>query len=59
MADSNTKRKILFLVDSLSETGAAQVLTTLVQYIDKTKFDVTVCAINGGGKYEAMIKEEL
>ena len=58
MADSNTKRKILFLIDSLSETGAAQVLTTLVQYIDKTKFDVTVCAINGGGKYEAMIKEE-
>lgn len=59
MADSSSKRKVLFLVDSLSNRGAAHVLTTLVQYIDKTKFDVTVCAINGGGKYEAIIKENV
>ena len=57
MADSANIRKILFLVNSLSDSGAARVLTTLVQYIDKTKFDVTVCAIHGGGKYETIIQE--
>ena len=57
MAGSVQKRKVLFLVDSLSNGGVGHVLTTLVQYIDKTKFEVTVCAIHGGGKYEAIIQE--
>lgn len=56
---SDSIRKILFLVDSLDAGDAGKALSVLVQYIDKTKFDVTVCAINGGGQYEAIIKENV
>lgn len=46
------KRKVLFLIESLAGGGAEKVLTTLVQHIDRSQFDVSVCAISGGGKYE-------
>lgn len=55
----NSKRKVLFLVESLDEGSAGKALSVLVQYIDKTKFDVTVCSINGGGLYEAIIRENV
>ena len=48
--------RILFLIESLVDGGAEKVLTTLVQHIDKTKFDVTVCSISGGGPYEQIVK---
>lgn len=51
------KRRVLFLIESLAGGGAEKVLTTLVQHIDKDKFDVTVCAISGGGKYEETVRE--
>lgn len=50
------KRKVLFLIESLAGGGAEKVLTTLVQHIDKDKFDVTVCAISGGGQYETDVR---
>ena len=50
------KRKVLFLIESLAGGGAEKVLTTLMQHIDKERFDVMVCAISGGGKYEEEIK---
>ena len=53
------KRKVLFLIESLAGGGAEKVLTTLVQHIDKERFDVTVCAISGGGKYEDAIKRQV
>ena len=56
---SNTKRKVLFLVESLDGSNAGKALSTLVQYVDKTKYDVTVCAINGGGQYESIIRENV
>lgn len=56
---SDSKRKILFLVETLDSSDAGKALSVLVQYIDKTKYDVTVCAINGGGQYEAIIKENV
>lgn len=56
---SNSKRKVLFLVESLEGGEASKALSTLVQYIDKTKFDVTVCSINGGGQYESIIRENV
>lgn len=56
---SNSKRKILFLVETLDSGDAGKALSVLVQYIDKTKYDITVCAINGGGQYEAIIKENV
>lgn len=51
------KRKVLFLIESLGGGGAEKVLTTLVQHIDKDKFDVTVCVISGDGIYEKTVKE--
>lgn len=53
------KCKVLFLIETLIGGGAEKVLTTLVQHIDKERFDVTVCAISGGGKYEDAIKEQV
>lgn len=50
------KRKVLFFIESLAGGGAEKVLTTLVQHIDCSKFEVTVCAISGGGKYEEEVK---
>ena len=56
---SDSKRKILFLVESLDSGDAGKALSVLVQYIDKSKYDITVCAINGGGQYEAIIRENV
>lgn len=53
------KRRVLFLIESLAGGGAEKVLTTLVQHIDKGRFDITVCAISGGGKYEDAIKGQV
>ncbi|MBQ7373249.1 MAG: glycosyltransferase [Clostridia bacterium] len=50
-------KKILFLIHDLSHGGAEKVLVNLVNNIDKTKFDVTVMALFGGGVNEAYIKE--
>lgn len=49
------KKKVLFLIESLGGGGAEKVLTTLVQHIDKSSFDVTVCVISGGGKYDEIV----
>lgn len=51
------KSKILFFVESLAGGGAEKVLTTLVQHLDKSKFDVTVCVVSGGGRYEDEVKQ--
>lgn len=50
------KKKVLFLIESLAGGGAEKVLATLVQHIDTSRFDVTVCAISGGGRYEQEVK---
>lgn len=53
------KKKILFLIESLGGGGAEKVLSTLVQHIDKTQFDVSVCAISGGGKYDEVVASKV
>jgi glycosyltransferase involved in cell wall biosynthesis len=50
------KRRVLFLIEALVDGGAEKVLATLVQHINKEKFDVTVCSISGGGPYERIVK---
>lgn len=50
------KRKVLFLIESLAGGGAEKVLATLVQFVDKSQFEVTVCTISGGGKIEDVVK---
>lgn len=46
------KRKILFFLESLGGGGAEKVLSTIVKHIDAQKYDVTVCVITAGGKYD-------
>lgn len=45
------KKKILFVIESLSGGGAEKILTTIVKNIDKTKFDVTVLTVVKTGVY--------
>lgn len=49
-------KKVLFLIESLAGGGAEKVLATLVQHIDTSRFDVMVCAISGGGRYEQEVR---
>lgn len=44
--------KILFFIESLGGGGAEKVLSTIVKHIDTQRFNVTVCVITAGGKYE-------
>ena len=46
------KRKILFFIESLGGGGAEKVLSTIVRHLDKKRFDVTVCVVSAGGKYD-------
>lgn len=50
------KKKVLFLIESLSGGGAEKVLSTIIQNINKDKFDVTVCSIVNIGVYVEEIK---
>lgn len=51
------RRKVFFFIESLAGGGAEKVLATLVQHLDKSKFDVTVCVVSGGGRYEDEVKQ--
>lgn len=53
------KKKILFLIESLGGGGAEKVLSTLIKYINRERFDITVCVISGGGIYEKEIAEKV
>ena len=46
---------MLFVIESLGGGGAEKVLSTIVKYIDKQKFDVTVCVIAAGGIYDEVV----
>lgn len=48
------KKRILFVIESLVGGGAEKVLLTVLQHIDRTKFDVTLTSIVGAGKYSEM-----
>lgn len=61
------RKQILFLIESLSGGGAEKVLVTLLQNLDSSKFDVTLCVVVDSGihknnlpshiKYIPIIKE--
>lgn len=51
------KKKILFVIDMLRGGGAEKVLTDIVKYLDKNKFDITVLSVFDGGKYVGEVKE--
>lgn len=53
------RKNVLFLIESLGGGGAEKVLSTLIKYIDRERFDITVCVISGGGIYEKEIAERV
>ena len=46
------KKRILFLLESLSGGGAEKVLVTTLRHLDKEKFDITLCCIVNTGVYQ-------
>lgn len=52
-------KNVLFFVESLGGGGAEKVLATVIRHIDKTRFNVTVCSIVGGGVYERDISSQV
>ena len=52
----SSRRKILLFIESLAGGGAENVLTTLVENIDMTRFDVTVCTVVDTGVYRDRVR---
>lgn len=53
------KKKILFLIESLSGGGAEKVLVTLVNNLDRSKFDITLCCVVNTGKYISTLNSDV
>lgn len=51
------RRKVLFVIESLSGGGAEKVLAVLLKHIDKTRFDVTLCTVVETGVYMDEVKK--
>lgn len=54
-----SRRKVLFLAESLSGGGAEKVLSVLVKHINKKYFDLTVCTVSDTGIYCEEIKQNV
>jgi glycosyltransferase involved in cell wall biosynthesis len=52
-------KKILFMIPTLGQGGAEKVLVNLVNNMDKTKFDITVLTIFGGGVNRQFLKPHI
>lgn len=52
-------KKVLFLIHDLGVGGAEKVLVSLVNHLDKSKFEVHVIALFGGGINEQYLKPEI
>lgn len=53
------KIKILFLIHDLGQGGAEKVLVNLVNNMDRSKFDISVTALFGGGVNEQFLKPDI
>ena len=53
------KKKILFLIHDLGHGGAEKVLVNLVNNMDRSKFDISVTALFGGGVNEQFLKPDI
>ena len=51
--------KILFLIHDLGHGGAEKVLVNLVNNMDRSKFDITVMALFGGGVNEQFLSRDV
>lgn len=52
-------KKILFLIHDLGQGGAEKVLVNLVNNMDRSKFDISVTALFGGGVNEQFLKPDV
>ncbi|MBQ7890392.1 MAG: glycosyltransferase [Erysipelotrichaceae bacterium] len=52
-------KKILFLIHDLGHGGAEKVLVNLVNNLNKSKFDVTVISLFGGGVNESFLNKDV
>lgn len=53
------KMRILFLIHDLGQGGAEKVLVNLVNNMDRTKFDISVIVLFGGGINEQFLKKDI
>ncbi|WP_025739384.1 glycosyltransferase [Aquimarina pacifica] len=53
------KKKVLFVIDSLSSGGAEKSLVTVLSLLDKTKYDIHLLTFKKGGLYEPLVPEEV
>lgn len=51
--------RVLFLIHDLGHGGAEKVLVNLVNHLDRSKFDITVLALFGGGVNEQFLKPDI
>lgn len=51
--------KVLFLIHDLGQGGAEKVLVNLVNHMDRTKFDISVTVLFGGGINEQFLKPDI
>lgn len=52
-------KKVLFLIHDLGQGGAEKVLVNLVNHMDRSKFDITVMSLFGGGINEQFLKPDI
>lgn len=52
-------KKILFLIHDLGQGGAEKVLVNLVNNMDRSKFDISVTVLFGGGVNEQFLKPDV
>lgn len=52
-------KKILFFIHDLGQGGAEKVLVSLVNHMDRSKFDITVMAQFGGGVNEQLLSPHI
>jgi glycosyltransferase involved in cell wall biosynthesis len=52
-------KKILFLIHDLGQGGAEKVLVNLVNNLDRSKFDISVISLFGGGVNEQFLKPDV
>lgn len=51
--------KVLFLIHDLGQGGAEKVLVNLVNNLDRTKFDITLISLFGGGVNEQFLNKSI
>ena len=57
MGEIGKKKKVLFVIESFSGGGAERVLCTILQHIDREKFETIACPIVDTGVYCEIVRD--